>query len=370
MTKEVEILFKLIRIALGKEEPSSLPNDVNWEELFALSIKQDVVNIAYDGLQKILDSKSEKTVGFDTPMLEELRYKWIGYGMLAEQKYESYSRVVADLAHLYSRHGYQILLLKGYGLSLYYPIPSHRPTGDIDISVMRQKEEIDDTQVEADKMFQKELGMMVTKSKSGHHSHFTYRGIMVENHYEYSNTYFSSVKSKQFEFILQVLAKKDRQERDLYGQTIYFPSPTFNALFLMWHMATHFCASRITLRHLCDWRQFLSVEYDNVDWELVNKALNDCGLSPFADTVNGILIKYLGLSSDCVSSYGEPELDAKVIDDIFSKKEYNSFLSRITRFPLFGWKFKLVYNSHWFFVMIRSLFIHLFHENDMIEKEI
>lgn len=368
--RSIEILFKLLRISLGKESDFSLPNDVNWEEVFAFSIRQDIVNIVYDGLQKIFESNSGKILGFDTPKLEELRYKWIGYEMLAEQRYDSYSHVVADLAHLYFEHGYQILLLKGYGLSLYYPIPSHRPTGDIDISVMRQKEVIDDAQVEADKIFQKELGMMVTKSKSGHHSHFSFHGITVENHYEYSNTYFGSVKSKKFEDMLHLLAKNDRQESELYGQTIYLPSPTFNALFLMWHMATHFCASRITLRHLCDWRQFLSVEYENVDWKLVNKVLNDCGLSPFADTVNGILIKYLGLNLDCVSSYGESELGAKVIDDIFSKEEYNSFLSRITRFPLFGWKFKLVYNSHWFLVMIRSLFIHLFHENDMIEKEI
>ncbi len=370
MTKEVEILFKLIRIALGKEEPSSLPNDVNWEELFALSIKQDVVNIAYDGLQKILDSKSENTVGFDTPMLEELRYKWIGYGMLAEQKYESYSRVVADLAHLYSKHGYQILLLKGYGLSLYYPIPSHRTTGDIDVSVMKQGKKVENAQIEADKIFQNNLGMKVTKSKSGHHSHFTFHGILVENHYEYSNTYFGSIKARKFEAILQSLAKSDRQEIKLYGQTIYLPSPTFNALFLIWHMSTHFCASKISLRHLCDWRQFLSVEYANVDWSLVNKVLKEYGLAQFSDMVNKTTKRYLGFNIDGVDDIDELKMDERFIDDIFSTNEYKSFLSRIIRFPSFEWKFKMVYHSHWFLVMNRSLFLHLFHEKDMFEKQI
>ena len=370
MTKEVEILFKLIRIALGKEEPSSLPNDVNWEELFALSIKQDVVNIAYDGLQKILDSKSENTVGFDTPMLEELRYKWIGYGMLAEQKYESYSRVVADLAHLYSRHGYQILLLKGYGLSLYYPIPSHRSTGDIDVSVMRQGEDIENAQLEVDKIFQKEFGMMVTKSKIGHHSHFTFHGILVENHYEYSNTYFGSLKARKLETILQSMAKADRRKIKLYGQTIYLPSPTFNALFLMWHMSTHFCALRITVRQLCDWQQFLSVEHDNVDWLLVNKVLKDCGLVQFADTVNKVIKRYLDTNLDSDDSHDELGINARVIDDIFSTNEYKSSVSRIIRFPSFAWKFKMVYQSHWILVMIRSFIMHLFHGGDIVEKEI
>ena len=366
----VEVLFQLLRIALGKEEPSSLPNDVNWEELFALSIKQDVVNIAYDGLQKIIDSKSEKAVGFDTPKLEELRYKWIGYGMLAEKKYESYSRIVSDLAHLYSEYGYQMLLLKGYGLSLYYPIPSHRSTGDIDVSVMRQGEELESAQIEADKIFQKKLGMQVTKSKIGHHSHFTYHGILVENHYEYSNTYFGSIKVKKFEDLLQSLAKTDRQERNLYGQTIYLPSPTFNALFLMWHMATHFCNSRIALRQLCDWGQFLSAEHQNIDWLLVKKVIMERGLEQFANTVNYIIKRYLGYNLDCVDSIEESKIAERVIDDVFSTEEYCSFLSRINRFPSFGWKYKLVHNSNCFFVLFRSFILHLFHGGDIVEKEI
>lgn len=370
MTRETEVLFKLLRISLGKESDFSLPSDVNWEEVFALSIKQDVVNIAYDGLQKILEMYSGKTLVFDDPKLEALRYKWIGYGMLAEQKYELYSRIVSDLAHLYSEYGYQMLLLKGYGLSLYYPIPSHRSTGDIDVSVLRQGEEIENAQIEADKIFQKELGMKVTKSKIGHHSHFTFRDILVENHYEYSNTYFGSIKAKKFETLLQSLVKIDRQERKLYGQTIYLPSPTFNALFLMWHMATHFCNSRITLRQLCDWKQFLSAEYENVDWLLVKKVIQERGLEQFANIVNVIINRYLGYSLDCVDSIEESEMAERVIDDIFSTDKYCSFLSRIKRFPSFGWKIKMIHNSNWFFVMIRSLIVHLFHGGDIVEKEI
>lgn len=370
MTREEDVLFKLIRIALGKENDFSLPNDVKWEEVFALSIRQDVVNIAYDGLQTILESNSVNKLGFDTPKLEELRYKWIGYGVLSEQKYETYSHIISDLTQLYSEHGFQMLLLKGYGLSLYYPIPSHRSTGDIDVSVMKQGKVIENAQIEADKIFQSDLGMMVKKSKIGHHSHFTYHGILVENHYEYSNTYSGTIKARKFETLLQAMAKIERREIKLYGRTMYLPSPTFNALFLMWHMSTHFCASRITLRQLCDWRQFLSVEYENVDWFLVNKVLKEYGLAHFAYTVNKINNKYLGINLDCIGSIDESEIDARVIDDIFSKKEYKSSLSRIIRFPSFGWKFKMVYRSHWFLVMTRSFFLHLFHGSDIEEKEI
>ena len=61
----VEVLFQLLRIALGKEEPSSLPNDVNWQEVYDLSLKQGVGAIACDGMLALKECSID----------EELRYK-------------------------------------------------------------------------------------------------------------------------------------------------------------------------------------------------------------------------------------------------------------------------------------------------------
>ena len=373
MDQSVEVLFKLIRVALGDEIDYLLPNDndVDWEEMFNLSLKQDVVNLAYDGLQNLLCARPEMKSHFCKPKWEELRYKWLGYRMVAEQRYETYSKIVSDLADLYSSHDYQMLLLKGYGLSLYYPIPSHRSIGDIDISVMRQGQIVEHVQADADRFLQKELGMIIEKSKKGHHSHFTYKNILVENHYEYSNTYFGTSKEMMLESILQSLAKENRKSIAVFGKTIYLPSSTFSAIFLMWHMSTHFCASRLSLRQLCDWRQFLVAEYKNVDWPYVNDVYKKCGLELFSKMINGLLVRYLGMDLDYFNDYYHGlEYDDRVINDMFSIKEYNTVLSRIKRFPSFGWKFRMVYQSHWLGVMIRSSFLHLFQKDDLIEKEV
>ena len=91
MTKEAEILFKLIRIALGKEEPSPLPNDVNWKEVYDLSLKQGVGAIACDGMLAL------KECGID----EELRYKWMGQSMVIEQKAQNQWRSLCQLTSAY-----------------------------------------------------------------------------------------------------------------------------------------------------------------------------------------------------------------------------------------------------------------------------
>lgn len=40
---------------------------------------------------------------------------------------------MTDLARLYANNGIRMMVVKGYGLSLDWPVPNHRPVGDLDI---------------------------------------------------------------------------------------------------------------------------------------------------------------------------------------------------------------------------------------------
>ena len=51
MRKSEELLFKLIRLALGTESDLTLPMDADWQEVLDLAKKHGVAAIAYDGLQ-------------------------------------------------------------------------------------------------------------------------------------------------------------------------------------------------------------------------------------------------------------------------------------------------------------------------------
>ena len=117
MNQSAEVLFKLIRIALGNEKDVSLPNVVNWEDVYEMSMKQGVGAIACDGMLALKECDID----------EELRYKWMGQSMVIEQKYFQHKQVLADLANFYQQQGIRMMLLKGYGLSLNYPVPEHIP---------------------------------------------------------------------------------------------------------------------------------------------------------------------------------------------------------------------------------------------------
>lgn len=69
----------------------------------------------------------------DSPELEDLKYEWFGSVFQAEADYKKYVEDIASLAKAYSEAGIEMMVLKGYGLSLNYPVPAHRPVGDVDV---------------------------------------------------------------------------------------------------------------------------------------------------------------------------------------------------------------------------------------------
>ena len=72
-------------------------------------------------------------LALDSPELEDLKYEWFGSVFQAEEDYKKYVEDIASLAKAYSEAGIEMMVLKGYGLSLNYPVPAHRPVGDIDV---------------------------------------------------------------------------------------------------------------------------------------------------------------------------------------------------------------------------------------------
>lgn len=110
-------------------------------------------------------------------------------------------------------------LLKGYGLSLYCPKPNHRPIGEIDLYLGNFWQF-------SDQMIHEILSIEV-ESGHEHHTAFCYRGIMVENYYDFINTKVHKddpmIESKLKEFQVLEVSK------------VYFPSADFNAIFLIRH---------------------------------------------------------------------------------------------------------------------------------------
>ena len=279
-----KVLFKLLRIALGNEEDFSLPLSVNWKEVIDLSFEQGVAALAVDGLQRIYDEmpsqagnddsqvRNDALEALDSPELEDLKYEWFGEVMNQEQDYEKHNTVLHNLCSFWASKGLRTVLLKGIGLSRYYPSPTHRHCGDIDVFLISDS---NSEPYDLGNALIENLGIKVSYENTKH-SVFSYQGVMVENHKTLLNVDQTKALRKSNEVLSATL--KDFVD---CGEGYLLPSPVTNYIFLLRHILIHFLASseQVSVRHLLDWGLFLDGERNNLDIEQGNALLAQTGLT-------------------------------------------------------------------------------------------
>ena len=368
MTKEQQALLYLVMLGIGNNTESDFDyTGVNWRNLVDSSFAQAVPTIAVDGLQKLYESSPSLELALDKPELEALKYEWFGAVMSAEQEHQSYLRALEKLAGFYKSQGVPMMLLKGYGLSLNYPVPSHRPVGDIDIYLW-------DRWAEADRMVEEKLAIPVDNSHH-HHSVFRFGAYSVENHYDFVNVH-SHRSGSSVEALFKSLAEdKRRAVRHLLpgGTEIFLPSPDLNALFIARHCAAHFAAEKMSLRQLLDWALFVAGHHQEVDWSLFWSEAKKMGMEKFVLCVDAIAVEQLGFDA---SIFHTPEeyagfaarnrtLVTRVLEDILSPADFNAKGLPLVRYVWTRlrcwwhnrWKHKIVYRDSListFFVQLRS----------------
>ena len=289
--------------------------------------------------------------------LGETKFDWFGLVLQAEQDYDAYCRTLRDLAAFYNGAGLPVMVLKGYGLSLNYPVPRHRPTGDIDIYFFGRWKE-------ADRLLEAQLGIRADSTRQHHHSVFSYGGRSVENHYDLINVH-SRPSNRRLEPLLKELAGRSPRECEIDGARILLPCADFNALFLLRHAAGHFASVDINLRHVLDWLLFVRAHGSEVDWVWLYGVLERENMARFANSLNAIGVRYLGFEP---SLFPAVEQDQALVDRIlgeilhpaYQDKEdgtvFHSLWVKLSRWWTNRWKYRLCYADSLAASFLHSLF--------------
>lgn len=301
MTDASRIFLKLLQAALCDDAAlDALRRDgtdwqsVDWDAVLDAVSQSGMEALSLDGLVRLDPAFSV----LNSEANENFRYEWLGMQYNVECEYETYRSKLAKLIAGLNRKGAgRVMVMKGYGLANNYPVPGHRTFGDIDIYSLDGNSELIDRllSVSEDEDELKEMKMR--------HSHASFRGCSVENHYHFTNSFAGREYDETAERALIREATVNAVRMDIGGNEFYIPSPTFNAIFLMWHMAQHFIWENVTLRQLCDWMMLLKGHSSEIDWELVTKIWEQDRKTRFAAIVNGALIEYLGMDPSLVPPF-------------------------------------------------------------------
>ena len=339
--------IKLLRYGIGRDEECHIPSSLDVHELYDFSQKQGISAMVLDGMDKCICQGQQLVLNFQSKM------KWIGHSQQTEAIYEQHKKAICNLARFYKQYGIRMMLMKGVGLSLDYPVPNHRPCGDIDIYLYGNLEL-------ADNLIRKHYGIEIDHDQHKH-TIFQYEGVTVENHYDFAN-YHKHKSSRDLDAWLKEECKKDSIE---IWDNVFLPSPSFNAIFLLHHAASHFAAEEITIRHLLDWAFFVEKHYDEVDWEWHWKVCQKHNMHIFLLAVNEICVKYLGFDASKFRMGCHAEITEKMFREILSP----AYIERGIKGPYIyvrwrkwwanRWKHRIVYPESLSSTFFHQLYAHL-----------
>ena len=324
---EKDILLTLVRLGIGHQSVIPIHTIIDWKRIRTLSDLQGLTAIVLDGISRL------KEVGCldDNSALDRItKLNWyVTVQNLYEQRYTKYSTAISSLASFYCKYGIRMMVLKGYGLSQCYPVPEHRPCGDIDIWLFGRYKE-------ADSILSQELGITVNKSFF-HHTVFCYQGFTVENHYDFVNRKISRYNS-WLDDLLKELAMDDREKVVVDGQEVIIPSPNLHALFLVRHMTVHFFSS-LTVRQILDWGFFVEKNKDRINWQWLLETISKFGMMRFFHCINAICVEDLGFDSSLFPVYEvDISLKERIINDSLFPADFGEKPKRL--FPVFIYKWK------------------------------
>ena len=242
----MDLLFlELIRIAVGLENRfSKTPSQTEWSRIYMECQKQAVVGVAFLGVQRLPEEQRPP---------KELLYQWIALDEVIKSKNHLMNQRCLELQRLFSEGGFNTCILKGQGNALMYPTPDCRQSGDIDIWLTSQTEEISRRLA-----IKRTVGFLSARSDikdkiiGYHHMEFPlWNDVEVEVHWRPSwrSSPILNYRMQKW-FLYQKETQFQNTEKSL---GLHVPTWDFNVIYQLQHMFLHLFQEGVGLRQVMDY---------------------------------------------------------------------------------------------------------------------
>lgn len=304
MEESIEALLRLLTIAINRR-PQKLAADVDWWTLLQLAQKQGICGLVYEALEIIKKEDANEKNFPDKALLMQC----YAQTLYVEKKYSEHLTLAHDISGLWKRYGIKTIVFKGLAHSRYYPIPKHREFGDFDCYLIdkpgncayRQGNEI-----------AKKNGMNVDDSWYKH-SHIIYSKLTIENHQFFTSARRGGTDKALHQYMVKAIGEGSQLEK-LDGTDIYVLPVKAEGLFMLYHSLTHFLVEGINLRHFVDWACWIKANQDKIQWTEFYTECKRFRLDGFADVLNTIAVKYLGVELHDKAIFADSEYAWRTIE--------------------------------------------------------
>jgi len=285
--------FTLLRSGLWNEVPdrSVFASGVDWEALYRLSFEQTVVPHVTDGINRLpkefLPENPERLDPFLGDLMSTVRRN---------------TQLDAFVGKLFKAlEGIPVVLVKGQSLAQDYLEPSHRQPGDIDLLLMPA------SYGAAKAILLPKATEVLEEAPAIYHQGMRFRSIEVEIHGS-----LSTLMSKKLDRKLEALLEEQFDGRPfpsvaIGGRDVPVPEADFNAVYIFVHFLQHYWSGGVGLRQLVDWMTFVSVHKRDIHPVILEKRLQEWGLSNLWKVFTGFAQEYLGCPAEKLPLAARPD---------------------------------------------------------------
>ncbi len=235
------LFVSLLRCAIGNAaELPSAPTPQQWEQLYALACKQALQGIAFPGIERLPQHQRPHSA---------LILKWYRTVLAIKAKNNELTKNAILVSERFLSEGFPNCVLKGQGVAQYYPDPSLRVAGDIDLWL----------QGGCSRVLAYVKRFVPDCYPTYHHVDFpVLKGVDIELHYRPSWMYSPLHNARLQEYF----AFRERYEFSRTVSTsqgeLHAPSTAFNLVYLPIHIYRHLFDEGIGLRQILDYYYVLT----------------------------------------------------------------------------------------------------------------
>lgn len=302
MRKIQDILFSLLRQALGTDKGKSLPflNAKEWSAIYQLAREQAVSGIVYEAVKQL--------IGEQCPP-EELQFLWTGEAERTRGMNKLQNEEAVRLTRLFAQEGRRTAVLKGQANARLYPNPYSRQCGDIDLWVEGTRKSVSQLLVKMELIEQKDL----KKRTSSYHIHLPKndQGVEVEIHFRPSSGNYNPFTNRPLQKYLEAEILKSGPCQEGFN----VPTMPFALIMQMAHIQRHYLDGGIGLRQLLDYHVLLT-KVTSEECDSVSQQLKRMGLRHTAGAVMWVLGEVTHLPESLMLTKPDEERGKKMLSDM------------------------------------------------------
>ena len=339
-------MLSLLRSSLNGLAPDSLPDSTEgWEKLFRLARKHGVVTMINDAIEHLPAEQQPQG---------DIALSWSLSADRTRYHYNHQAEVLQSIRQKSEAEGLRLGLIKGMSLSRYYPTPSSRACGDIDIFFLPLSKQ---TYRQGNIL----LGCPDAEL-DGKHAEVSVNGVPVENHLHFLDlNYISQYRAERY---IQSSLSDVSPEGYL--------NPMGNMVYLLMHTVCHLTAKyKLPLRNIIDWGMFLKANSQVLQPAECHRVMRRIGMLPAFDILTLLSGEFIGadLSKFISGTIRHEDVD-RMRELILDKKYFEPVPSGLNPIQRFRVRWKRNQERRWLYRYLPStavervffLFVHIFYK--------